>query len=206
MIYTAYIRVSDTNRADGETQRNAIQQYANSNGLLISKWVEEHISATKTEIQERKLMQCVENGESIVVADITRLGRRKVMQLVGVVARIAEHGELHLAYSDRVIDSNNVDDAETLFTVVGQSFAAAEEGRKRSERAKAAHARRKAQGLHSGRKVGAVVRSKLDDHAALILSELSRGTAKTKIVALLASEGVKVTRKGLYDWIKRRTL
>jgi len=202
MSYTAYIRVSDKNKADGESQRNAIQLYAEKNNLVITKWVEEFISATKTNIQDRKLMACINNNEKLIVTDITRLGRNKVMALIGVIGSI---NELHLAYDDRVINDSNRDDAETIFVVVGQSFASAVESQKRSERAKAGHAKRKAAGLSIGRSKGAVIKSKLDIHSALILNELAKGTAKTKIVKLVNEQGTKCTRQGLYEWIAKRT-
>lgn len=97
-----------------------------------------------------------------------------VMQLIGLIASIGERGELHLAYDERVINKENSDDAETIFTVVGQSFASAQEALRRSERAKAGHAKRKAKGLKSGREVGAVIKSKLDNHLVFIISELEK--------------------------------
>ena len=148
-------------------------------------------------------MTCINNNEKIIVTDITRIGRNSVMQLIGVIGSI---NELHLAYDNRVINEENKDDAETIFTVVGQSFASAMEAKKRSERAKAGHLRRKVQGLSSGRNVGAVVKSKLDIHSALILNELSKGTAKTQVVELIKATGTNCTRKGLYDWINKRTI
>lgn len=203
MSYTAYIRVSDKNKADGESQRNAIQMYAQKNNLIITKWVEEFISATKSNIQDRELMTCINNNEKLIVTDITRLGRNKVMALIGVIGSI---NELHLAYDDRVINDSNRDDAETIFVVVGQSFASAVESQKRSERAKAGHAKRKAAGLSIGRAKGAVIKSKLDIHSAMILNELAKGTAKTKIVKLVNEQGTKCSRRGLYEWIAKRTV
>ena len=45
-----YIRVSDSQRADGESQREAIKAYAAKRGIQITDWIEEHVSATKTEL------------------------------------------------------------------------------------------------------------------------------------------------------------
>jgi hypothetical protein len=49
------------------------------------------------------------------------------MELVGAIGQIASYGELHLAYNDTIINSENVDNAEIIFTVIGQSFASAVE-------------------------------------------------------------------------------
>ncbi len=199
-----YIRVSDINKADGSSQREAIKSYADRNNIVITDWVEEHVSGSKTDLQDRKLSALINAGSSIIVSDITRLGRNKVMQLIGAIAQIAERGELHLAYDNRVINKDNADDAETIFTVVGQSFASAQEAKKRSERAKAGHAKRKSQGLSSGRAHGATVKSKIDEHTAMILSELDNSTAKTKILTKLAERDCKVSRSRFYSWLSDR--
>ncbi|ABM03016.1 Resolvase, N-terminal domain protein [Psychromonas ingrahamii 37] len=202
--FIGYVRVSDINKADGNSQREAIKSYADKNGIVIAEFVEEHISGSKTDISERKLSALIASKQSIIVSDITRLGRNKVMQLIGVIAQIAEYGELHLAYDERVICADNADDAETIFTVVGQSFASAVEAKKRSERAKAGHANRKAKGLSSGRAVGAVVKSKLDEHSAFIINELENKTAKTAIIRKLEERNCRVTRSRFYKWLEQR--
>lgn len=204
--FAAYIRVSDKNRGTAAAQREAIEAYAKSQKIIISVWVEEYVSASKTDIEDRELMKLVDGGYSIVMTDVSRLGRRKVFDLIGVIGRICKSGELHFAYTDRAITSDNVDDAETIFTVVGSSFAAVEESKRRSDRAKAGHKTRQTKGLKSGRAKGAVVRSKLDDYAALILSELEKGTKKTTLITLLDKKGCSVSRAQLYNWIKKRTL
>lgn len=201
-----YIRVSDINKADGSSQRNAIEAYAIKNNIKIDNFVEEHVSGSKTDISERKLSALISSGKSIIVSDITRLGRNKVMQLIGLIASIAERGELHLAYDERVINKDNSDDAETIFTVVGQSFASAQEALRRSERAKAGHAKRKVKGLTSGREVGAIIKSKLDNHMVFIISELEIGTPKTKLLSKLEIKGCKVARSRFYTWLKQHNL
>lgn len=202
-----YIRVSDINKANGHTQKEAIKHYAKENDITIDGWIEEHISASKTDLNDRKLSSLIASRQSIVVSDITRLGRNKVMQLIGIIGQIAEYGELHLAYDNRVINASNSDDAETIFTVVGQSFASAMEAKKRSERAKAGHAKRKLHGLHIGRKEGQRVKSRLDEHLAYILEELKKGTPKTHIITKLKEKkGCTITRTRFYSWLKDRNI
>lgn len=204
---TGYVRVSDSNKANAETQRSAIESYAERNNLKLAGIVEEHISASKTNLEERKLNILINSNCDIVVSDISRIGRNKVLELIGTIGSIARNGALHLAYDDRVIDSGNVDDAETIFTVVGQSFASAAEAKKRSDRAIAGHAKRKSQGLQIGRKPGQVVKSKLDNHLAFILHHQGIGTKVGKLLELLVIErGVKVSRSGYYKWLKLRQL
>lgn len=201
-----YVRVSDANKGTGESQRAAIESYVKRNNLVLDSIVEEHISATSTELKDRKLFALINSNQNIVVSDISRIARHKVLELIGVIGQIAAGGELHLAYDDRVINSENVDDAETIFTVVGQSFASATESKKRADRAKAAHAKRKANGLHTGRKVGQIVKSKLDEHLSFILAHQDKGTKTTELLKLLETErGLKVSKAGYYKWLKKQS-
>lgn len=201
----AYIRISDINRQSAQSQRNALIEYAESRKLTITQFVQEEISASKTDIDERKLSKLTSKGHIILMTDITRLGRKSVFKLMGTISTLCNNGgELHFANTNKILTEDKLDDAEIIFTVVGGSFAAVEESKRRSERAINAHKSRKAKGLSSGRRKGAVVKSKLDSHVALITNELDKGTSKIRIVELLAKQGVKVTRKGLYDWIERR--
>lgn len=199
-----YIRVSDNNKGNAESQKAAIESYVARNNLKLDSIIEEHISASKTDLQDRKLFALISSNQSIVVSDISRIGRNKVLELIGVIGQIARNGELHLAYNDRVINKENVDDAETIFTVIGQSFASAQEAARRSERAKAGHAQRKAKGLHVGRKHGQVVKSKLDEHISFILSHQDKGTKVVKLLELLETQrNVKVSKAGYYKWLAK---
>lgn len=201
-----YIRVSDSRKADGESQREAIKSYASKHHLVITEWVEEHVSATTTHLSERKLSPLIASQQSIIVSDITRLGRNKVMELIGIIGQIASYGELHLAYNATAISSSNVDNAEIFFSVIGQSYASAIEAQKRSERAKAGHAKRKAQGLSSGRAKGQKVKSKLDEHTAFILNMLDSDKSKAEILRKLSDKGLQVSRSRFYSWLEDRGL
>jgi DNA invertase Pin-like site-specific DNA recombinase len=196
-----YIRVSDKNRGDDQTQLNAIEQYCKDNKLKVIDVVTEYVSASKTNVQDRMLQKVVDTlpeGVALVMTDVTRLGRRKIFDLLGVIGQITAKAELHLAYTGRVVNAANADDAETIFTIVGGSYAAVDESKKRSQRARAAVARRKSNGLHVGRKVGQKVRSKLDEHSMKIAI-----TVKDKgNVSALAKE-LDCSRAQLYRWIDR---
>jgi DNA invertase Pin-like site-specific DNA recombinase len=200
----AYIRISDKNKQNKESQQQALISYAEDNELTITEFINEEVSGSKTSIEERELKELAGAGHIVLMTDITRLGRRKVFDLLGVLGNLIKNkGEVHLTNTNRVINDDNVDDAETIFTVVGGSFAAVEESKLRSQRAINGH---KNSSLKSGRSHGAVVKSKLDEHVALISSELSKGTAKSKIIIMIEELGTKITRKGFYDYCNKRKL
>jgi len=200
----AYMRISDKNKQNAESQLQALVSYADENKLTITEFVKEEVSGSKTSIEDRKLSKLAGQGNMILMTDITRVGRKKVFDLLGTIGSLLKNGgELHLTNTSRVINDDNVDDAETIFTVVGGSFAAVEESKLRSQRAVNGH---KNSNLKSGRKFGAVVKSKLDKHVALISSELSKGTSKVGIIRILEGLGTKITRKGFYDYCDKRML
>lgn len=200
----AYIRISDKNKQNAESQKQALIAYAEDKEIHITKFVEEEVSGSKTKIEDRKLSKLSGQGYTILMTDITRVGRKKVFDLLGTVGSLIKNGgELHLTNTKRIINDSNVDDAETIFTVVGGSFAAVEESKLRSQRAINGHKNSK---LKSGRAHGAIVKSKLDEHVALITKELNKGTAKSKIIRILEEEGTKITRKGFYLYLNKRGL
>jgi DNA invertase Pin-like site-specific DNA recombinase len=200
----AYIRISDKNKQNAESQEQALISYAEENKLTITEFIKEEVSASKTSIEERELKNLAGAGYVVLMTDITRLGRRKVFDLLGVLGSLIKNGgEVHLTNTKRIINDSNVDDAETIFTVVGGSFAAVEESKLRSQRAINGH---KNSNLKSGRSHGAVVKSKLDIHVAMITSELSKGTSKSEIIRLVEAEGTPITRKGFYSYLKNRNI
>lgn len=200
----AYIRISDKNKQNAESQEQALISYAKENKLTITEFVKEEVSGSKTNVEDRELSKLSGQGHTVLMTDITRVGRKKVFKLLGAIGSLVENGgELHLTNTNRIINDSNVDDAETIFTVVGGSFAAVEESKLRSQRAINGHKNSK---LKSGRAKGAVVKSKLDIHVAMITSELNKGTSKSEIIRKIEELGTKITRRGFYLYLENRGL
>lgn len=208
MANLAYVRVSDATKQDSSNQRHVIDTYAHEKGLNISKWSEFHLSGSKTSVKERGIEALLENlkeGDQMLVADIARLGRDSVHQLLNTITTITTRGAtLHLCYSKTTIAPEDTNDIAKVFVAIGEAFAAVKFAEERSLKAKAACERRAKQGLHNGRQKGAQVVSKLDAHATFIIDELRKGTPKTKLLTKLKDRGVTVTRSRLYTWIDQR--
>ncbi|MGI5846070.1 MAG: master DNA invertase Mpi family serine-type recombinase [Alphaproteobacteria bacterium] len=84
MIY-AYIRVS-TDKQTTENQRWEIQQFCQRENIIVDKWVEETISATK-ELKKRKLgklLKQLNTGDIIIASEISRLGR-KLFEIMSIL-------------------------------------------------------------------------------------------------------------------------
>lgn len=214
----AYIRISDGNRQDSSTQLNSIREYAEKNGLSIDEVVTEAKSGSKTEISDREfsnLLGRVNQGDHLIITEVSRLGRSRPMQIMGLLDDLA-HSKgitIHLTYSDAAIDSKTIEDPSIFFQIVGAGFVAQQEAKRRSERAKAAHARRKAEGKSSGRKVGAIVASWLDEHEWLIDSSMAAhdnnvSKVARDLVSTIKRDGKPLNestfRSQLSRWLKRR--
>lgn len=208
MANLAYVRVSDATKQDSNNQRHVIDVYAKENSLNISKWSEFHLSGSKTSTKERgieTLLSNLDEGDQVLVADIARLGRDSVHQLLNIITTITTKGAtLHLCYSKTTISPADANDIAKVFVAIGEAFAAVKFAEERSLKAKAACERRTQQGLQNGRQKGAQVVSKLDEHATFIINELRKGTAKTKILTKLKDRGVTVTRSRFYTWMGQR--
>ncbi len=207
----AYVRVSDSAKQDSSTQRHAIVEYSKANDMNVTQWQEFHLSGSKTSARERgieDLLNNIQSGDIVLVSDIARLGRDSIHQVLNTITSITTKGaEIHFCYSKTVITPKQQNDISSVFIAIGEAYAAVKFSEERSQKAKAASERRRLAGLHTGRPVGCVVKSKLDDHAAYIIDHLNKGTKKTKLVELLLKDkGVSITRLGLYKWLARRNI
>lgn len=79
MIY-GYIRVS-TDKQSVENQRFEISRFAKKQKLKIDGWIEETISGTKNYSKRElgKLLEKTNDGDLIVCAELSRLGRSLFM-------------------------------------------------------------------------------------------------------------------------------
>ena len=73
---TGYVRVS-TVRQDADNQRHEILEYANKNHLHIDDFIEVEISSRRDKKQRRitELMEKLEPGDTLIVSELSRLGR-----------------------------------------------------------------------------------------------------------------------------------
>lgn len=90
----AYIRISDANKQDSSTQKQRITDYATDNKIIISRWIETHLSGSKTSRDDRgisELLDILSHDDHLIVSDIARLGRTTLSDLVEIVTRLASY-------------------------------------------------------------------------------------------------------------------
>ncbi|TCN64010.1 DNA invertase Pin-like site-specific DNA recombinase [Vibrio crassostreae] len=218
MSIYAYARISDKNRQTIDTQINSIKQYAEKHGLIIDEFVTEAKSGSRTEMSDRQLSELLaklNQDDHLIITEVSRLGRSRPMQIMGLLDELT-HSKgitIHLTYSDAAIHKDNIDDPTMFFQIVGAGFVAQQEAKRRSDRAKAHHARRKAEGKDAGRKKGAIVSSFLDEHEWLIDISLDNhnsniSKAAHELVSNIKRDGKELNpstfRSQLSRWLKRR--
>ena len=81
----AYIRCS-TQKQQTSHQRHEIQEYADKNGLVIDRWMEETISSRKS-LKKRKLgtlLEELQENDVLIATEISRLGR-SLLEVMGIL-------------------------------------------------------------------------------------------------------------------------
>lgn len=198
MIY-GYIRVS-SDKQTVENQRYEIEKFVSQNDLSIDGWIEETISGTKN-YDKRKLGQLlakVEEGDLIVCAELSRLGRSMFMIM----------DILHICLNKNcrvwtIKDNYRLgDDIQSKVLAFAFGLSAEIERNLISQRTKEALARKKAEGVVLGRPLGRrSTKVKLSGKEEFIRDLLSHGVSKVQISKIL-----KVNRNTLNSFIKRENI
>jgi DNA invertase Pin-like site-specific DNA recombinase len=92
MKVIGYIRIS-SDKQDLEKQRHLLWEYAHARQLLIQEFVRVEISATKS-LRERRLdelLAMLEAGDTLLVAELSRLGRN-MLETLNLVNALIEKG------------------------------------------------------------------------------------------------------------------
>lgn len=194
MIY-GYIRVS-TDRQSVENQRFEIEKFCCSKGIVIDKWIEEVISATK-KLENRKfgsLLKKMKKGDVLVVTELSRLGRN-LMQIMSILHDCMEKDLEVFTIKEKYELGNNINSKVLAFAF---GLSAEIERNLISMRTKEALARKKAEGVILGRPVGSKSKNlKLTGKEKQIKRLLKQRVSKSAIGRIL-----KVHRLTVSSFIK----
>lgn len=187
-----YIRVS-TSKQDVENQKFEIIKYANANGFVIDKWVEETISGTK-DASKRKLgaiLQEAEKGDIIICTEISRLGRS--LYLVMDILHICMSKEIGVWTTKENYKLGT--DISSAILAFAFSLAASIERDLISQRTREALAKKKAEGKVLGRPKGALSKkTKLTGREEVIQTLLDYGNSYASIARSLHVDRSTLTR------------
>ena len=188
-----YIRVS-TDRQEADGQREAIRKAVNKAGYDSLHFAEEVISSRKEERQVYQIVKGLQRGETMVVYELSRLGR-SIGEVFDIVHRVRKKGAfLWVLEPNLHIEPGQDLQADSLLFAL--SVGAQVERNMISERTKTALAERKRQGVKLGRPEGS---SKLKEHDQQIREWQDLGVTKANIARLLG-----VSRSALYDYLNKR--
>ncbi|MDO4881477.1 MAG: master DNA invertase Mpi family serine-type recombinase [Capnocytophaga sp.] len=150
MIY-GYIRVS-TDKQTVENQRFEINEFCKSQEMVVTKWIEETISGTKS-VEERrlgKLLKRMKKGDILICSELSRLGRNLLM-IMGVLNECMNRDIQVWTIKDNYRLGSDINSKVLAFAF---GLSAEIERNLISQRTKEALARKKAEGVVLGRPKG----------------------------------------------------
>ena len=200
MAAWGYVRVS-TDQQRTETQKLAILEYANKQNEKIDNWVEVKASSRKSSTERRidELLEKLQKGDRLIVAELSRLGRT-----VGQIAMLIDellNNKVRIICLKENINLNGKKDLQTKVMITMFSLFAEIERDLISERTKEGLARARAEGKLLGRPKGKLGKSKLDGKEKEIQDYLLKGVNKANIAKIYG-----VSWPTLDNFIKTRKL
>lgn len=191
MIY-GYIRVS-SDKQTVENQRFEINRFAEEQGFSIDGWIEETISGTKNYDKRKlgKLLKKVTNGDLIICAELSRLGRNLFM--IMEILHICMNKECRVW---TIKDNYRLgDDIQSKVLAFAFGLSAEIERNLISQRTKEALARKRAEGVILGRPKGKKSSHvKLSGKEIAIRTLLDQGISQTKIAQLFNVDRMTVAK------------
>ena len=194
MIY-AYIRVS-TDKQTLENQRFEINRFAKQRDFQIDVWVEETVSGTRS-AKDRKLgvlLKRIKKGDTLIVSEISRLGRR-LMEVMSILNACMLKNVILLTVKEKYELGNNIQSQILAFAFSSRTI----ERVLISQRTREGLARRIASGQKLGRPMGGHnSKYKLTGKEEKIKAMLEAGTSKAEMARKL-----KVSRNTLAAFLSR---
>ena len=111
----AYTRTY-SNKQQSDNQKNAIEQFAANNNIIIDKWHKD--TRTTSSRHKNRLEDIIKNmnaGDTLIVADVTRLSRRLMEIMHLILLCIEKKVTLHCLKEGYTFE-NNVDSKTLAFT------------------------------------------------------------------------------------------
>ncbi len=178
-----YVRVSRDNQ-NNENQKLSILEYANNNKMTVDNWIETKVSSRKSK-KERKideLLERVKKGDTLIVAELSRLGR-SVGQIAMIINTLIKTGVKVICLKENIHLTGKASIQNKVMITMFSLFAEIERDLI-SERTKEGLARARAEGKLLGRPKGALGKSKLDGKEKEIQGYLDKGVNKANVARI----------------------
>ncbi len=195
----AYLRKS-TDHQNTENQKLVIYKHAEKKGLIIDQWFDVGCSSRKSNKERRidELLETIETGDTLIVAELSRLAR-SLGQMLSLVDQLIKKQVKVISLKENIRLEGAHDIPSKVMVTMFSLFADIERDLI-SERTREGLARARANGKLLGRPKGPG-KSKLDPHKEEIIALLRTGSSKTYL-----AKKYKVTPPTLYNWLKKRNI
>lgn len=179
----AYLRAS-TDKQDLSHQKLELLEFARNRSLKIDAFIEITISSRKTSKQRRidELMQTLDYADTLVVTELSRLGRSTAEIIALVNAMIKRN--IRVIIIKQSLDISQHDMNSKIIITLFSLFAELERDMI-SLRTKEALASKKRQGITLGKPKGTIQKSKFDKDVEKIKELLGYGLSGRKIATVL---------------------
>ncbi|RMG76286.1 MAG: resolvase [Chloroflexi bacterium] len=173
----AYLRTS-TDKQDLDQQRLQILAYADQHQLQIDDFIALQISSRRTATERRldELFQRLKAGDTLIVTELSRLGR-STGQVISLIDELIQHDIRVIVLKQQLILDRNHNDLQSLAMVTLLSLFAQMERMMISQRTKEALATKKAQGILLGKPKGTIQKSMYDKDRKRIVELLKLGVS-----------------------------
>jgi DNA invertase Pin-like site-specific DNA recombinase len=173
----AYLRTS-TDKQDLDHQRLEILAYADKHQLDIHDFIALQISSRRTHTERRldELLQRLDTGDTLVVTELSRLGR-STGQVISLIDELLQQDIRVIIIKQQLVLDRNQNDLQSLTMVTLLSLFAEMERMMISQRTKEALATKKAQGMQLGKPKGTIQKSRYDKDRDRIVELLKLGVS-----------------------------
>ena len=196
----SYIRVS-TNHQDLKNQKFETHEYCHRLNLKIDDFIEAEVSSRCGQ-SDRKidvLLHQLQNGDELIVTELSRLGRSTGEVLNLINSLIAMGIKVHIIKQNMVLTENGDMQSKVMITML--SLFSELERDLISQRTKRALEAKRSAGVKLGRPVGSTSKSKLDGKETVITDLLSKKVSISSIAKIL-----EVSRGTVVNFISSRKL
>ncbi|MCX5812535.1 MAG: recombinase family protein [Proteobacteria bacterium] len=192
MKIIAYLRVS-TNTQDLNNQKFEILNYTNKNNLKVDEFIDVEASSRKDSNTRRitELMSKVKDGDMIITAELSRLGR-SIVEVINIVNELITRN-IRLVVIKQSLDIKGSHDMQSKILITLFSLLAELERDLISERTKSALHAAKISGKVLGRPKGSISKSKLDGKEDEIRILLQKKISKSAIARILDTSRTNLT-------------
>lgn len=177
----AYLRTS-TEKQDVNNQKVEILEYARREGLHIEDFIAVSASSRRGKRERRIdfLLQKLEEGDTLLITELSRLGR-STGEVIALIDELIQSGVRVIVLKQNLRLEKDQDDIQSLTMITLLSLFAEMERMMISRRTKEALAARKAQGVQLGKPKGTIQESIYDKDRERIVELLELGLSARKI-------------------------